>query len=102
MKYPQRGQSILQCRDSSRLEQTGQNWLGNSGPECECAGWKDADLEWTGLGKSSLKVVIPSCVMFRDEGAQALVSAGERGLIGKEDDAHVLGSRRLAEARAMN
>ncbi|MGB7591817.1 MAG: hypothetical protein WBO19_11310 [Terriglobia bacterium] len=25
MKYPQRGQIILQRRDSSRLEQTGQN-----------------------------------------------------------------------------
>ncbi len=31
MKNPQRGQSILQCRDSSRLEQTGQNSFGNSG-----------------------------------------------------------------------
>jgi hypothetical protein len=31
MKNPQRGQSILHCRDSSRLEHTGQNWFGNSG-----------------------------------------------------------------------
>jgi hypothetical protein len=30
MKKPHRGQIILHCRDSSRLEQTGQNWQGNS------------------------------------------------------------------------
>ncbi len=44
MKYPQRGQIILQRRDSRRLEQTGQNWLGNSGvveefADSEAAGW---------------------------------------------------------------
>jgi len=32
MKYPQRGQTILQCRDSSRDEQTGQNWTARSVP----------------------------------------------------------------------
>lgn len=30
MKYPQRGQTSLQCRDSRRDEQTGQNWTVNS------------------------------------------------------------------------
>jgi len=30
MKYPQRGQTILQWFDSRRLPHTGQNWLGNS------------------------------------------------------------------------
>ncbi len=67
MKYPQRGQSILQCWDSSRLEQTGQNWLGNSGAVWEFAGSELAD--W---GGSSLTAVFPSRVVLRDEGAQAL------------------------------
>jgi hypothetical protein len=31
MKYPHRWQTILQRWDSRRVEQTGQNWLGNSG-----------------------------------------------------------------------
>jgi len=39
MKNPQRGQSILQWRDSSRLEQTGQNWFGNSGVGLWLAGF---------------------------------------------------------------
>jgi hypothetical protein len=38
MKYPQRGQTILQRRFSRRVEQTGQNWLGNSGGDSEPAG----------------------------------------------------------------
>jgi hypothetical protein len=31
IKYPQRGHTSLQCLDSNRIEQTGQNWTGNSG-----------------------------------------------------------------------
>jgi hypothetical protein len=30
MNNPQRRQTILQCRDWSQLEQTRQNWFGNS------------------------------------------------------------------------
>jgi hypothetical protein len=30
MKNPQRAQTILQCRDSSRVEHTGQNSTGKS------------------------------------------------------------------------
>jgi|GEM_PF-2327115 len=44
MKNPQRGQSILQCRDSSRLEQTGQNWFGNSSVGPGLAGFDASSL----------------------------------------------------------
>jgi len=42
MKYPQRGHTISQRHDSSRLEQTGQNWAANS----------TATPSWGGIGSA--------------------------------------------------
>ena len=95
MKYPQRGQIILHFWDTSRLEQTGQNWLGNSGAVGGSTGTE-------GLGDSSVIMAISSSVVFRDEGPHAFIGARKRGLIGKEDDAEVLRSRCLSEARAVH
>src|SRR5579862_1266746 len=95
MKYPQRGQIILHFWDTSRAEQTGQNWLGNS-----LVGGGSTGV--TGLGDSSVIMAIPSIVVFGHESSQSLVRTGERGFIGKKYDAKMLGSRRLAEARAVD
>jgi hypothetical protein len=55
MKYPQRWQTILQRCDSRRLEQTGQNWLGNSGAVGECA--KSEAVGW-GVSLFTLKLLL--------------------------------------------
>ncbi len=49
MKYPQRGQTILQCRDSRRVEQTGQNWLGSSTLGFSCGALAFSSLTLTSL-----------------------------------------------------